>query len=207
MLIHADAPEFTWWAGVPEHDFDGTTLSITAGRDSDWFIDPASGEQSQSSPLLVAPIDVGQVSFSATLSAVTSQRFDAAALYVVIEGTRWAKLALERNPLGELTLVSVVTVDHSDDCNHRVIAAATSVEATSVEVRVLALPGGAVAFHARGSSESWDLLRYFRLTPLGEQAPRFLGLSSQSPMGTGCRSTFSNITWNSEVPNDMRDGS
>lgn len=46
---------------------------------------------------------------------------DADGLVAFVDQTCWAKLALERSPQSELTVVSIVTVGLSDDCNSAAI--------------------------------------------------------------------------------------
>jgi hypothetical protein len=126
-------------------------------------------------------------------------QFDAAALYVFVHDRSWAKLALERNPLGQETLVSVVTNGHSDDCNHRVVTG-------PVRLRVTSAGGGAFAFHVEQDGR-WDLLRLFGLHDAKAEPDSVrLGLSVQSPLGEGCAASFRGISWSPAAPADLRDG-
>lgn len=208
MHLVPDLPGFSWYPAEPVHAWDGTTLSITAGPRSDWFVDPVTGLQvpppdglpAGPAPILRTPAP-GPGTFAATVTTGAAAMFDAGTLYAFVDETSWGKLALERNPAGDLTLVSVVTNGRSDDCNHRLAPGA------AVPLRVTVLGGGAFAFHAREGSR-WELLRLFRLAAaLDEGAVTYLGVSSQSPVGEGNRATFSAISWSPSVPPDLRDGS
>lgn len=204
MLLVDDGPAFTWLPGPAApagHTWSGGALTVTAGPRTDWFLDPTGAhELVASAPILLAPAGDRPVSLAATASMDGTSQFDAAALYAFAGPRAWAKLALERNPRGELTLVSVVTDGRSDDCNHRVAASDT------VRLRVTAVGDGAFAFHV-GDGDRWDLLRLFALgSAKAEPDGVRLGLSAQSPLGGGCTATFRGIAWSTAVPSDVRDG-
>ncbi len=208
MRLLTDGPEFSWYPHEPTHTWDGATLAIEAGPRSDWFVDPVTGQQvppadgqpAGPAPVLRAPVP-GPGTWTATVTTGAAVMFDAATLYAWVNDTSWGKLALERNPAGDLTLVSVVTNGRSDDCNHRLATGA------SARLRVSVLGRGAFAFHVL-EGDRWELLRLFRLTEAQDRAaPVYIGLSSQSPVGEGNAATFTDLSWSPTVPEDLRDGS
>jgi uncharacterized protein len=204
MHLVDDAPAFGWLTGPPApaaHTWSGGTLTLSAGPRTDWFVDPTGAHDLVGdAPILLAPAGDRPVSLAASAAMDGTSRYDAAALYACAGPRSWAKLALERNPLGELTLVSVVTDGSSDDCNHRVAASA------EVRLRVTAVGGGAFAFHAEEGGR-WDLLRLFALGDAKAEPDSVrLGLSAQSPLGGGCTATFRGLRWSTSVPTDLRDG-
>lgn len=197
-------PGFTWLDGTPapEHSWAGGTLTVSSGPRTDRFADPAGAHVFSNAPIVAAP--AGRGTLVATVEAEGTGQFDAAALYAVA-GDDWAKLALERSPAGEQMLVSVVTNGVSDDCNHRVVAAAGA--ATAVRLRVAVVGGGVFAFHVEEAGR-WELLRYFGLgRAKAEPDTVRLGLSAQSPLGEGCTARFGGLSWSDGVPADLRDGS
>jgi uncharacterized protein len=213
MDLTDGAPAFDW-LGVPGAPaactWEDGVLTVAAGRMTDWFVDPSGVHAAGgNAPILLAPLGPtgdgsatgpARASLTATAAMDGTTQFDAAALYVFVNDRSWAKLALERNPLGQETLVSVVTDGTSDDCNHRVVAG-------PVRLRVCSVGGGAFAFHVEQDGR-WDLLRLFGLGDAKAEPDSVrLGLSAQSPLGEGCTASFRGISWSADVPADLRDGS
>lgn len=197
-------PAFTWLDGtdVPAHTRDGGVLAVTAGPRTDRFADPAGADAVANAPVVAAP--AGRGGLTATVACDGTAQFDAAALYA-LAGDDWAKLALERNPAGEQMLVTVVTNGVSDDCNHRVVAPAGA--AATVRLRLTVVGDGSFAAHVEEGGR-WELLRYFGLRRAkAEPDVVRLGLSAQSPLGEGCTATFAALSWSTDVPADLRDGS
>jgi regulation of enolase protein 1 (concanavalin A-like superfamily) len=176
------------WTGNAE------SLAVAVDPETDWFVDPGTGEASLGAPALV-----GRFESDFTLSARVEVRFaatyDAGAL-VVWQGERaWAKLCLEYSPQHEPTIVSVVTDGTSDDCTSSVAGPAWWLRAARI--------GRACAFHASEDGRSWDFVRHFRLP--GEDVPE-IGFQAQSPLGAGCTVTFSEIRFAATTLSDLRSG-
>jgi regulation of enolase protein 1 (concanavalin A-like superfamily) len=93
-------------------------------------------------------------------------------------------------------IVSVVTRGRSDDCNSKII------DGNEVYLRVARL-GQAFAFHYSEDGRTWHLVRHFTLGPVDELQ---VGFSSQSPTGPGCRSTFSEISYEPRLLKGIRSG-
>jgi len=91
--------------GAPQLDqHAGDILSVTAGPQTDWFVDPGSGEVTGNAPALVAPIP-GDFTLSARIEVDFAATYDAGSLVVWAGPTRWGKLAFERSPQGEHMVV------------------------------------------------------------------------------------------------------
>jgi uncharacterized protein len=184
------------WLREPERwEIDTGALTIRAGRRTDWFIDPA-GELE---PMLNAPALVGAVAgdfmLQARVSVEFGATFDAGVLMLHAADRCWAKLCFELSPQGLPMVVSVVTRDHSDDCNSR------TVDAGELWLRVARL-GSAFAFHSSSDGTQWDLVRYFGLP----QADVSVGFEAQSPLGAGCAATFAGIGFTPSRLADLRSG-
>lgn len=211
MQIVDGAPDFAWLAtegpSPTAHSLTEDGLGIAAGPRTDWFVDPSGvHEAAGNAPILLAPLGAGPdggpaaATFAATASCDGTSTFDAATLYVFVHERSWGKLALERDPVGRWTLVSVVTDSTSDDCNPRPVQGPARLRVTSVG-------GGAFAFHVHEGGR-WELLRLFGLRDAKAEPDAVrLGLSAQSPLGGGCSGTFRDLVWSTEVPADLRDGS
>ena len=83
------------WLGRPQDwTSDGATLSITAPRATDWFVDPGTGEANLGAPALVGRV-TGDVVLSARVAVRFASTYDAGALVAWRDERSWAKLCLE----------------------------------------------------------------------------------------------------------------
>ncbi|MCI0397216.1 MAG: DUF1349 domain-containing protein [Chloroflexi bacterium] len=172
------------------------SLAITAGKETDWFIDPAGNYRKDNAPAaLFTPADENFI-LSAKVRVDFASAFDAGALQVRERGDLWAKLCFEYSPQQRPMIVSVVTRSHSDDCN------STTIEGNEIYLR-LARNAQTFAFHYSQDGRYWHLVRYFTLGKLDNLR---VGFSSQSPLGQACRALFSEITYRPETLKDIRSG-
>lgn len=187
--------ELSWLREPKSWSIVRRALTIEAGPQTDWFVDPAG----EARPVLNAPALVGAVGgdfiLSARVSVVFGATFDAGVLMLHFGDRCWAKLCLERSPEGRPMMVSVVTREHSDDCN------STVVDHDEVWLRVARL-GAAYAFHSSTDRRLWQLVRYFSL-PAQDVS---VGFEAQSPLGEGCTATFADITFEQRRLADLRSG-
>ncbi len=177
------------WHNQPAHwDVkDGTTLSITAGKVTDWFVDPFDGRTTKNSPLLLFEPAQDFV-LSALVEVQHKSKYDAGALVVRVDDHTWAKFALELSAEGRPTFVSVVTRGRSDDCN------SSSIDAHTAYLQI-ARSGDTFVLHASADGSKWSVIRTFTLGPVkGLRA----GFSAQSPTGEGCSATFSKIRYSAK---------
>jgi uncharacterized protein len=172
------------------------TLAIAAGPRTDLFADPGGDAPVRNAPLAVGTPQ-GDFQLAARVAVDFAAPFDAGALVVWVGERTWAKLAFERSPQGDATVVTVVTRGVSDDCNAFAVAGA------SVWLRV-ARRGETFAFHASFDGGTWWLVRYFTLDGARRADVGFL---AQSPRGSGTTATFHDIRWSGETLADLRDGS
>ena len=179
------------WQVGPDH-----SLTITAGRDTDWFIDPAGHDAKDSAPsALFVPPD-RHFLWSAHVRVAFASAFDAGVLPVYVRDDLWAKLCFELSPQRQPMIVSVVTRGTSDDCN------SAPIEGPAVYLRI-ARQAHAFAFHYSHDGEWWHLVRYFSLGPV--ETVR-MGVSAQSPTGQHCTVNFSEIRYLQGTLQDMRSG-
>ena len=173
------------------------TLHITAGPETDWFIDPAGGTDNHSAPVgLFTPCDEHFL-FSSRVTVDFASSFDAGVLFIYLQHNLWAKLCFEYSPQKEPMIVSVVTRGTSDDANAVVIPGNT------IYLRV-SRDGDTFAFHYAEDGITWHLARYFTLGPLKDLQ---IGFSAQSPTGEACTASFAEITYQQEKLKDIRNGS
>ncbi len=170
-------------------------LTVAAGPRTDLFADPAGSQ-----PILSAPRALGEMSGDFQLLTLVSVEltttFDAGALLLWSDPERWAKLALERSPDGEGTVVSVVTRGRSDDCN------SLAVDDSSIWLRISRI-ADACALHVSHDGTVWRLIRHF---PIAGWEPLEAGFLVQSPLGPGARATFSHVSLRPTTLADIRSG-
>ena len=163
----------------------GPSLSITAGKNTDWFVSPFGDGKTDASPRLLFNTAQDFV-LSAKVRVDFRSTWDAGVLVVYAGEKLWAKLCLEKTAEGRVAIVSVVTHGLSDDSTHFPVAG------DSMYLQV-AKAGQAIFFYASADGEKWTVVRAFSLAPLdgGVRA----GFSAQSPTGEQCTATFTQIQY------------
>jgi uncharacterized protein len=174
-----------WLQQPVRWDLDGErSLTIAAGPQTDWFVNPQGAE-----PRLNAPVFVGDATGDFMLSARVSvgfgSTFDAGVLFLYADDSLWAKLCFEYSPQRRPMVVSVVTRGTSDDCNSALV------DANHVWLRVARMDS-ALAFHFSTDGSEWSFVRHFTLGPTERLA---VGFAAQSPTGEGCEVTFDDIRY------------
>ena len=171
------------------------SLTITAGPDTDLFVDPEGSHVILNAPGLVGD-PAGDFLLSARITVGFGATYDAGVLVLHSNDQVWAKLCFEYSPDGKPMVVSVVTRGVSDDCN------SFEVDRDHVWLRLARL-GRAFAFHASTDGAQWRLIRHFALDPPHQMSTGFL---AQSPTGPGCTAAFDAIRFRQGRLADLRSG-
>jgi regulation of enolase protein 1 (concanavalin A-like superfamily) len=175
------------WQNAPaswQFDNDNKVLTISAGSQTDWFVDPFDGTVASSAPILLFRPDADYIlSTNVTVSFAT--KWDAGALMLWGDDHHWAKLSFELSPDKVPTLVTVVTRGLSDDCNSK------ELNRDSVYLRI-AKTGKTYVFFFSADGHAWQILRTFSLDT---EIPVRLGFEAQSPAGVGATAKFSAISY------------
>jgi hypothetical protein len=139
------------------------------------FFRPFGGPPGDNACLLHASVR-GDFTATAHVSAVLAGFGDAGALTVRADAMRWMKICVERSPIGEISIVSVVTDPTSDDSNGELLREARA------ELRITR-KGNAFAMHYRASTGAWRFVRAF-----GFELPEtvLVGVHAQAPFQGGC---------------------
>jgi hypothetical protein len=185
------------WRNAPaSSEVDQTgNLAITGGKSTNWFVNPGDGHAEANSPLLLFKAD-GDFTLRAKVTVDFHTRWDAGCLVVYADEATWGKFCFEMTQWMEPTVISVVTRGRSDDNNSIPVAG------DSVYLEI-AKNGQGIAFYSSKDGRLWRLTRAFHL---GTPAPLELGFSSQSPVGEGCRTVFSQIRYRAKAPADFWKG-
>jgi regulation of enolase protein 1 (concanavalin A-like superfamily) len=179
------------------------TVSVTAARKSDIFIDPGNVDPVNAQTLLNASTLMGELppgdfQFSGRVAVDFVSTFDAGVLLLWLDERHWGKLCFEFSPDGEPMVVSVVARGVADDAN------AFVVRGGFVWLRVSRV-GTVYAYHASTDGSRWQLVRVFALAQEGAAAS--IGLEAQSPTGDGCEVVFSELAFAATTLSNLRDGS
>ena len=190
-------PELEWRVHPPESaEIGDTSIAFAAGPRTDLFTDPGGRNPKANAPLLLGQAR-GDFQLRARVSAPLAATFDAAALVLWASPTEWGKLALERSPQRESTIVSVVTRGVSDDAN------SFTLPGPLAWLRI-ARDGETIAFHSSVDGLWWSLIRLFTFPGAGGASAGFL---VQSPTGEGLQGRFDEIEWHAGPIGELRDGS
>lgn len=166
------------------------TLTITAGKQTDWFISPMGDSLRNNSPrLLFKP--ASDFVLSAKVNVGFRSQWDAGALVLFDNDSLWAKLCFENTIEKRTAIVSVVTKDVSDD------SSSIEMKGPSVYLKV-AKAGSAIFFYASQDGQDWKIIRTFSL---GKTQNLRVGFSSQSPVGDGVTTIFSGIRYEPRTVN------
>ncbi|MBN1246348.1 MAG: DUF1349 domain-containing protein, partial [Anaerolineae bacterium] len=118
---HVLTERLAWLNEPPEWRMDDEGLLIVPAAETDFFR-PYGGTPHDNACLLYTEV-------TGDFTAVTQARAhlvgfgDAAAITVRAGATQWAKLCVERSPIGDISAVSVVTNPTSDDANNELLGA------------------------------------------------------------------------------------
>jgi regulation of enolase protein 1 (concanavalin A-like superfamily) len=184
----------TWLREPPEWRFDETGLTITPEAKTDFF-----------RGYLHAPNDNAcllYVNVTGDFTAVTKAQAhlagfgDAAALTVRASATQWAKLCLERSPIGDISAVSVVTNPWSDDANNELL------DKPECYLR-LTRSGDVFGMHYSVDGVKWRFVRTFGLVL---PPTVMVGVHAQAPFVGGCSAGFGFFNLTHEAVKDFRSG-
>ena len=184
----------TWLNEPPEWAFDARGLTIVPQARTDFFR-PYGGTPYDNAGLLYVDV-TGDFTAVTRVCAELAGFGDAAAITVRSSPTLWAKLCLERSPIGEVSAVSVVTDEWSDDANNELL------QTPECYLR-LTRKGNTFGMHYSLDDARWRFVRTFGL----EMPPTVkVGVHAQAPFAGGCRAWFSTFTIVPEAVEDFRSG-
>jgi uncharacterized protein len=180
----------SWLNEPPTWNFDATgKLTIVPEAVSDFFR-PYQDKPNDNSCLLYKEV-TGDFTLVTRTKAHLVGFGDAAAMTVRASPTVWAKLCLERSPIGDISLVSVVTREWSDDSNGEVLAK------PECYLR-LSRKGNVFGMHYSLEGKRWRIVRCF------PPAAVKIGVHAQAPFVGGCKAGFDFLDLIPEAVKDFR---
>jgi regulation of enolase protein 1 (concanavalin A-like superfamily) len=182
------------WLNEPsEWSFGPEGLSITPEDQTDFF---RLGETVRDNASLLF------VEMSGDFTLITETQIDlvafgdAAALTVRARDDLWAKLCLERSPIGDINVVSVVCRGEVDDANGELLDEPTCYLRISRE-------GSLFGMHYSLDGTKWRFVRAFVLD-MPETVK--VGVHAQAPFVAGCRALFKSFELSEKPVKDFRSG-
>jgi regulation of enolase protein 1 (concanavalin A-like superfamily) len=121
---------------------------------------------------------------------------DAAALTVRARNDLWVKLCLERSPIGDINVVSVVCRGEADDANGELL------DEPKCHLRI-SREGNLFGMHYSLDGKTWRFIRAFVLD-MPETVK--VGVHAQAPFTAGCRALFRSFELKSKPVKDFRSG-
>lgn len=179
----AGVPGPLTWQHPPTHWKIGNdgSLTIAADKATNWYVSPTGGQWDSSPRLLFKP--AGDFVLSTKVNVDTRSQWDAGDLVLYSSDSVWAKFGIEVTSSKVPTMVSVVTRGVSDDNNSIVV------NGSSAYLKI-AKAGTGIFFYESEDGQNWKIIRAFTL---GAVPDLRAGFSSQSPVGAGCTTVFSEI--------------
>jgi regulation of enolase protein 1 (concanavalin A-like superfamily) len=188
------ASNLTWLNAPRTWSFEREGLHIVPEKGTDFFR-PFEREARDSAPLLYRKVE-GDFTAASRVSVSLKSFGDAAGITVRSSENLWAKLCLERSPIGELNAVSVVTDTWSDDCNGELI------EGSECWLR-LTRKGNLFGMHFSLNGSQW---RFVRATPIDMPRSVSVGVHGQAPFDAGCEVLIHSFDLSDQAVGDFRSG-
>jgi len=176
---------------------EGEKLILKSNAKCDNFNDPDGKLSNSTAPVLLTKIDnTKPFTFIAKVTPTFIDTYDAGTMYIYINPKLWFKYAFERDERSKTRIVTVRTIETSDDNNHDVIDNASVYMKISSDVKT-------IGFYYSIDKENWQLVRLFK-----NDYPEELwaGLSAQSPIGNGTSVTFEECSLTQSSITDFRMG-
>jgi regulation of enolase protein 1 (concanavalin A-like superfamily) len=198
-LINVSGIEFTKSFNHAKHSAKVETdrLILTSPAKSDYFNEPDGKAVYGNAPVLLTRIDNMQpFTFQVKVTPTFTGTYDAGALYIYQDPKWWFKFALEQDERKKARIVTVRTMETSDDNNHDVVDSASVFMKISSDVKT-------IGFYYSVDEETWQLVRLFK-----NDYPKelWLGLSAQSPIGNGNSVVFEKASLTPTSVKDFRLG-
>jgi regulation of enolase protein 1 (concanavalin A-like superfamily) len=163
----------------------------------DNFNDPDGKLSNNTAPVLLSRVNnTKPFTLSAKVTPTFLETYDAGTMYVYFNEKYWLKFAFERDERMRTRIVSVRTIETSDDNNHDVV------DSTSVYMKISS-DTKTIGYYYSLDKENWQLVRLYRND---YPAEIWVGVSTQSPLGNGTNATFEECLLTESSIKDFRMG-
>ena len=177
----------------------GDTIHITAGEKTDLFCDPKDVATNTSAPILLSMIDnTKPFTFTAKVTPefTVNGTYSAGGIIAFVDKTHWQKLCFEQDEAGNHRVVTVRTIDVSDDNNHDKVTSPFVYLRFSSDTKI-------IGNYYSEDGINWQLVRVYK----NEYPSKFyLSLSAQSPKDKAHSCKFSDVEYVNRSVSNFRDG-
>lgn len=170
-----------------------------AGEKKDYFSDPNGELSNNTAPILLSKVD--NTNPFTLISKVTPEftekgLYNAGVLYIYVNDNLYQKFCFEQDERGNHRVVTVRTIETSDDNNHDVVNSPTIYMKISSDTRT-------VASYYSLDKKNWQMVRLYK-----NNYPKtiWLGISTQCPVDKGTQSIFEEISLDQKSVTDFRMG-
>lgn len=179
------------------YTYEGKLLTIRSDAKKDYFNDPDGKLSNNTAPVLLSQVD-NKKPFTLTAKVTPSfkETYDAGVLYIFSTEKLWQKFAFERDERGRTRIVSVRTIETSDDNNHDIIAGESVFLKLTSDTKTVGL-------YYSTDNITWNLARLYK-----NNYPDVIwaGFSTQSPIGDGTSAIFENCSLTESSIKNFREG-
>jgi len=176
---------------------EGNKLVLKSNAKCDNFNDPDGKLSNSTAPVLLTKIDnTKPFTFTAKVTPTFIDTYDAGTMYIYLNPKLWFKFAFERDERMKTRVVTVRTIETSDDNNHDIVEKASVYMKISSDVMT-------IGFYYSLDKENWQLVRLFKNDYPVEL---WVGLSAQSPIGNGTSVSFEDCSLTQSSIKDFRMG-
>ncbi len=185
-------------ADLVETDKDNKVV-FKAGEKTDYFSDPNGKLSNTTAPILLTQVDNSKpFTFTAKVTPDFSGNdvYNAGVLYIYVNDSFFQKLCYEQDEREKHRIVSVRTINTSDDNNHDIVTQPHVYMKISSDTKT-------IASYYSLDNKNWQMVRLYENNYPDEL---WLGISTQCPMGKGTVSTFEELALDSKSVADFRLG-
>jgi uncharacterized protein len=172
-------------------------LTIRSEEKKDYFNDPDGKLSNNTAPVLLSRVD-NKKPFTLTAKVTPSfkETYDAGVLYIYSTEQLWQKFAFERDERGRTRVVSVRTIETSDDNNHDILTNESVFMKVTSDTKTVGL-------YYSTDNVTWNLARLYK-----NNYPDviWVGLSTQSPIGNGTTAIFEYCSLTDNSIKNFREG-
>ncbi len=176
---------------------DNGNVQFKSEGGKDFFSDPDGKLSNNTAPILLSKIDnTKPFTLTAKVTPEFKKMYDAGTLYLYVNDSFWQKFAFEMDERGKVRIVTVRTIDYSDDNNHDIIPQ------ESVYMKISS-DTSTIGFYYSLDNLEWQLARLYKNNYPKEL---WVGIGAQSPMGDGTVIEFEGCSLTIDHIKDFRLG-
>ena len=177
----------------------GDVISITAREKTDLFCDPKHLATNTSAPILLSTVDNTKpftFTVKVTPEFTANGTYSAGGIMAFVDKSHWQKLCFEQDEAGNHRVVTVRTIEVSDDNNHDKVTSPFVYLRLSSDTKV-------IGNYYSEDGKTWHLVRVYKNEYPSEL---YLSISAQSPKDKAHSCKFSDVEFVNQSVSNFREG-